>query len=647
MTKDAHFKAFVLPAVGLIVITFVAYMPAVRCGFIWDDNDWVTQNPLLRNLEGLRKIWTQPHSVMQYYPLVYTSWWLDYHLWRLNPVGYHLENIWLHCLAAAVLWRLLKFLRIPGAWAAAAVFALHPVNVESVAWVTERKNVLSGLFYFSAAFAYLRYAFVSKSENTHGDSTIFYFLSLVLFLCALLSKTATCTLPAVLLLVIWWKQGKVTLKDIFTLAPFFIVGAGFGLLTAYLEQTRHIAAGHGTWGLSFIERFILAGRALCFYTTKLFWPARLTFIYPRWVIDSGSWRQYVYPAVVILVVVSAWILRGRFGRSYFTAVGCFIVTLFPATGFFNVYFMRYSYVQDHFQYLAGSFLIILAVGLGCRAAARLGKKAASVKIATASVLLLALGALTHSQCYIYENEKTLWRDTLKKNPESFIAHNNLGLLFQADGDFDIAYRHFNRALQLKPDYVEAHNNLAGMLQLQTKYDEAISHYRRALRLRPASVDVHNNLGVALASQGKIEQAIEHYQMALQQRPQFVPAHINLARALYATGRGDEAVKHFKTALKYEPANLQALCGVAEILLLKAEQNPDGAKEAVGFAELAAGLTEYNEPMILKLLADCYAAAGKFGEAVTTAEKALELARLTGKNALADDIRERLKRYKRP
>ena len=339
-------------------------MPALRGGFNWDDDAYVTNNLTLRSVHGLSQIWGQLTATPQYYPLVFTSFWLEYHLWGLNPLGYHVVNVLLHALAAMLLWRVLVRLQLPGAWLAAGIFALHPVAVESVAWVTERKNVLSAVFYFAAALAYLRWR--DDGTTTTGlratsswRSLVLYLLSLALFICALFSKTVTASLPAALLLVIWWKHGRIAGRDVWPLLPFFVAGAALGLVTSWLERT-HVGANGPEWALSFFDRCLIAGRALWFYAGKLFWPANLTFIYPRWQIDPGIWWQWLFPAAAIALVMILWSLRGRIGRGPLVAVLFFAGTLLPALGFANVYPMRYSFVADHFQYLASVGLIVLA-----------------------------------------------------------------------------------------------------------------------------------------------------------------------------------------------------------------------------------------------------------------------------------------------
>ncbi|HSW44580.1 MAG TPA: O-GlcNAc transferase, partial [Phycisphaerae bacterium] len=286
----------------LVGLTVLAYAPAIHNGYIWDDDYYVTENQTLRSFQGLGRIWCELGAVPQYYPLVHTSYWLEYRLWGLNPVGYHVVNILLHAVCALLAWRVLVLLEVPGAWVAAAVFALHPINVESAAWITERKNVLSGVFYMAAALAYLRYALVPGPAADRRARVRWYVAALAFFIFALFGKTVTGSLPAAILLVLWWKAGRVRPRDVWPLAPFFVAALAMGSLTAWMERQHVGAIGH-EWDFSWLDRCLIAGRSLWFYVGKLVWPVDLTFIYPRWRIDASVWWQYLYPAAALAVIV--------------------------------------------------------------------------------------------------------------------------------------------------------------------------------------------------------------------------------------------------------------------------------------------------------------------------------------------------------
>jgi tetratricopeptide (TPR) repeat protein len=542
---------FVFWASVMVLLVVMAYMPALTGGFVWDDDYYVTNNPTLRSLAGLAQIWFQPQSTPQYYPLVFSTFWLEYHLWGLNPAGYHAVNVVLQAANALLLWILLKRLGVPGAWLAAAVFAVHPVHVESVAWVTERKNVLSGLFYLGAAMCLLR---VISVEGDHVDPPgrwRWYAAALVLFLCALLSKSVTCSLPAAMVLLAWWKRGRIRGRLVVVLMPLFVLGLAFGLWTAWLER-HHVGAEGFEWQLTLVDSVLVAGRALWFYAGKLLCPTELTFTYPHWDINAHVWWQYAYPLGVLLVVSALWVLRNRIGRGALTGVLYFCITLFPALGFFPVYPFRFSYVADHFQYLASLGLIALAVGALTRGASRLPSSGRNLVRPAALALLGLLSVLTWRQSSIYVDSETLWRDTLAKNPTSWHRHYDLATLLAWKGKLDEAITQYNDALRLKPDYADAHNNLGIALFRKGDYVGAVQHFTEALRLEPLHREAHYNLATLLAVQGNVREAIENYREHLRIRPDHAEAHYNLGLLLAQEGRLEAASKQFSEALRIKP-----------------------------------------------------------------------------------------------
>ena len=544
-----------LLAAALILVTLLAYIPAMQGGFVWDDDDHLTENQTIRSLKGLGQIWFEPDSTIVYYPLTFTTFWVEYKLWGLRPTGYHVVNVLLHAMSALLLYRLLLYLKVPGAWLAAAVFALHPVQVESVAWVTERKNVLSGFFYFASAFCLFHF-FGVAGEKKEKSGRWWYLSGLLLFACALFSKTVTCSLPAAMLLVLWWKRGGVRGREVAALAPFFALGLVLGLTTAWLEK-HHVGAVGLEWDLSFVERCLLAGRDLWFYLGKLIWPVDLIFNYPRWRIDAGVWWQYIYPAGVLLLVLMLWVIRKRVGNGPLVGVLFFCGTLFPALGFFDVYIFRYSFVSDHHQYLACVGLIVLLIGVAAKVASRLPAWPQRIISVVGLVVLLLLGGQTWQQSYAYRDIETLWTDTIAKNPESWLAHNNLGALRADQGKFDQAISHYSKVLRIKPDHYKAHNNMGVALASQGKLDEAISHYLAALRLNPEDAEAHNNLANVLASQGKFKEAIDHYSQTLQIKPDNFEAHYNLGVLLAGQEKFDEAIDHYSAALRLKPEDAEA------------------------------------------------------------------------------------------
>lgn len=529
-------------AVLLVGLTFVAYAPALDGGFVWDDDDYVENNPTLRELAGLRDMWFNPRSLPQYYPLVHTTFWIEYQISGLAPQTFHLTNVVLHAVNALLLWRILHRLAVPGAWCAAMLFALHPVHVESVAWITERKNVLSGTFYLSAVLAFFNY-----HRAFHGSGRLawlHYGIALLLCAAALLSKTVTATLPAALLVVVWWKQGRLTRSDILAVLPMFAMALPLSLYTVWLEQ-YHVGARGIHWQLSLVERCLVAARACWFYLQKLLFPRELTFIYPRWQISASAPWQYLFPIATVALLYTLWVLRRRTGRGPLAAVLFFGGTLLPVLGVFNVYPMRYSYVADHFQYLA-SVGILALVAAGSVTALRLEPRRKWMPVLAAGVFL-GLGICTWSQCCVYANREVLWLDTIRKNPGAEIAYTNLGMYYFGNGQYQEALACFRRAQELAADDPVTNNNLGISLGRLGQSAAAIERLRAAVRLDPGYADAYNNLGALLTEDGDIEEAVACLREAIRLRGEVAEFHYNLARALRRQGKHAEADQSLETA----------------------------------------------------------------------------------------------------
>ena len=506
---------------------------------------------LLRDVSGLRAMWCQPTALQQYYPLSGTTFWLDYHLWGFWPLPYHVENVLLHAASAVLFWQLLRRLEAPGAWLAGAVFALHPVMVESAGWITERKNVLSLVFYLGALLAYGRFNSFWKEDNgSRAQHRGAYALALLLCLGALLAKTTALSLPAVVVLIGWWKRGRIRWRDdVLPTLPMFALAIGSCWMTAWLEKT-HVGAQGPDFALTFPQRCLIAGRVPWFYIGKLLWPVNLCFVYPRWHPDAGSWQQWLYPAATIGVLAALWLARRRMGRGPATAAFFYVGTLFPLLGFFNAFGMLYSFVWNHWVYLPSLGLIALAAALAARAAVVL--RAPRLFHGVATVVLVALGTLTWRLGHMYRDVETLWGDTLAKNPRCWMAHNNLGAALVSLGRVPEAREHYEQSLQINPRNAEALNNLGDVLLQEGKVGDAIERYEQALRIKPDYADAHNNLGAALAQTGRIGEAIAQYELALRTRPDYAEAHCNLGIALQDTGKIEEAIAHYEQALRIKP-----------------------------------------------------------------------------------------------
>ncbi len=533
----------------LFVATIAAYLPAFHAGFIWDDDVYVTRNPLLTAPDGLRRIWFSLDSPSQYCPLVYTSFRLERALWGLNPAGYHRVNILLHALNVLLLWRLLQRLRVPGAWLAAALFALHPVHVESVAWITERKNVLSLLFYLLALRAWVE--FVSRPRQ---GSRRFYLLGLALYALALFSKATACTLPAALLLVLWLQNKPITRARLAQVAPFVLLGLAMGLLVMWWEKYHQ-----GTRGALFavppLQRLLVASRAVWFYAGKLVWPAKLTFIYPRWTTDSANALAYAWLAAGIILVGAVYLARRFTGRSVEVALSFYVVTLSPLLGFIMLYTFRFTWVADHYQYAASIGPLALAAAGITSALAPFGRRKALAEWALAAPLLLGLGVLTWKQCGMYRDSETLWRTTIARNPDCSMAQGNLGFALLRKGRIDEAEPLIRRALELDAASPEAHLDLGAILVHRGRMHEAVGQLQEVLELQPDNVFALDNLAYALAACPDASvrdgaKAVELAQRATRLSGGRMPEMIMTLAAAYAeSGRFPEAIAAAQTALE--------------------------------------------------------------------------------------------------
>jgi tetratricopeptide (TPR) repeat protein len=530
----------------LLGATLLVYLPALRGSLLWDDNMHVTR-PDLRPLHGLWRIWFDLGATQQYYPLLHSAFWMEHRLWGDEVLGYHLVNVLLHATSAFLVVLIARRLSLAGAWLAGFIFALHPVCVEAVAWISEQKSTLSGLFYLGAALTYLHFDRARRSWQ--------YWLALGLFVLALMSKTVTATLPAVLLVLLWWQRGRIDWRrDILPLLPWFALAIPAGLFTAWVERTPRLIGAQGAdYALTVPHRLLLAGRVPWFYASKVLWPSNLMFLYPSWNIDPRQWGQWI-PLVGLVAIPLILALFVKKHRGPMAAFLIFIGTLFPVLGFLNVYPFRYSWVADHFQYLAALAIIVPLAAL----ASRIPRSG----MVLPAVVLTALGAGTFRQTGMYRDYETLFRETLARNPSSALAHNNLGVMLMSTGREREAVDEFAAAVRLKPDSAEYHVNLGlALAQMPARVPDAISEYQAALRIDPHLPTAHLNLGLAFTSiPGRLQdaiveyrKAIEEYQSVAQNEPNIWQAHFNLGLAYgQMSGRETDAITEYREALRMKP-----------------------------------------------------------------------------------------------
>ncbi len=647
-------------AVALVAAAFLVYYPAWHGGFLFDDDGLLLNNPVLRP-GGLARA-RVPGSYLNYWPLTYTLYRLEFEAWRLNPLGFHLVNIALHAISALLVWRVLVRLKVPGAMFAAAIFALHPVNVESVAWISSLKNVLSLMLALVSVLFFLAY----ERQGGWWRSA----LALAAFGLSGLAKGMFITLPVVLLAMAWWQRGRIDRRDLLRVLPYFLMAAVMGATEVWTARRLVAEAVVRSDGL--LSRAAVAGCAVWFYLWKLIWPLDLCVIYPRWRIDDP--KLLFYPpfylpgGLLAMVLAVAWWRRRTWGRPIVMLIVCYVALLLPALGFVNMYFMIYSLVADHWQYAA----MIVPCAVFAAAAARLAltlalsrrERGPAATLAPrrrflvrtgyvlGAALLAVLACLTWRQSGMYADAETLYRTTIRRNPKCWVARNNLGKVLAGRGepveairyyrealeirpDYELAHNnlgvalvrrgdvaeaivHFQKALEIKPDFVEAHNNLGAALAGRGELAEAIAQFRKALEIQPNNVQALDNLGSTLARQGKVEEAIAEDRKALEIKPDDVEAHDNLGMALAGRGEFAEAIGHFKKALEIKPDDAEAHANLGLAL--------------AGRGQVDEAIAEYRKALEIKPdhikahynLGRALAGRGQAEEAIAQLRKALEI-----------------------
>jgi len=636
VTKKGGLLDFLAPLwrrdwlVGLLLIaaTVLAYQPVWHAGFIWDDDTFLVDNPVIKSADGPYRLWFTA-STPDYFPMTSSMLWLEWRLWNGHPLGFHLVNVLLQAFSAVLLWRVLLRLKIPGAILAAGLFALHPVNVESVAWITERKNTLSMFFYLGALLAWLRFEDSGKGR--------WYGLALTGFALGLLSKTALVPLPVVMLGMAWWRRGRVKWNEVSRIVPFIVIAAALGLVTVWFQSHRtignEIIRTDGFWA-----RLAGAGWAVWFYLYKAALPINLAFVYPRWQIDGRNPLSYIPLILLVVVLVSCWRRRQTWGKALFFGLGYFVVMLLPVLGFIDIYFMRYSLVSDHWQY----FAIIAPIAL----AAAIIRKVPVL----AAALLLALGALTWRQCGMYASQETLWPATLRLNPNCWMAQVNLGDVYLEQGKMDEGIRLLQQGLQLNPANVEGHLTLGLALLHQGKLDEAIAQAQKAHDLNPARGGPHFILGECYFRQNRFDEAVSQYQTALARKLQVgeAEAHYGLGSSLAHLGRTGEAVTEFEKSLQLRPDDAPTRLSLGDALLQEGKLD-----EAIAQFQKAAE-TKPDLPDAHVKLGGALAQQGRMDEAIAQLQKAVQLkpdlapAQLNLGNALLQEgrVEEAIRHYEK-
>ena len=532
-----------LPGLLLLMAVIVAYMPVWWAGYIWDDDLLVTINPVIVGPLGLKEIWTT--NAADICPFTLTTFWLEHAVWGAAPMPFHVVNVLMHGASAILLWRVLRSLQIPGAWLGAALWALHPVQVESVAWISEMKNTESCLFYLIAILFFVKALKANPSERS-----FIYFLMLLFAALAMASKSSTVILPVVLLLCAWWSEGRFQARMLSRIAPVFLMSIAAGLVSMWTQKSQ-MATLTESISRSWPERLTAAGDTVWFYLAKLIWPHPLMMIYPLWRIDIHQGLFYLPALATIAVLFLLWFKRDTWARPWFFAFAYFLAGLLPTLGLFDNYIFRYSLVFDHFQYLASMGPLAL-VGAGLVWLSDRMALGEPLRASAGAILILLVGMLTWHQSGFYENEKTLWTHTLRYNPGAFSAHNNYGNWLLKNGQIPEAEQQFEQALRIDPNYDQAHYNLGNTFQAEKRLPEAIAEYEAALRLNPKFEAVHDNFGNTLLQAGQAEKAIEQFEEALRANPNEARAHNGMAVALANLGQFDAALEQVEAALRIDP-----------------------------------------------------------------------------------------------
>lgn len=691
MTSTAPAQTAITPnrlAAGagvIVLLTLLAYAPAMRAGFVWDDQQYVSENPLLSTVGGLWRIWSSPGESPQYYPLVFTTFWLEARLWGSSAAGFHVVNILLHAAGALLLWRVLRQLEVPGAWLAATVFALHPVHAESVAWITERKNVLSGFFYFLAALSYLKFDKTSRYR--------YFGITMVLFLLALFSKTITASLPIALGLILWYRGRSFSRSRIITLASMIGLGFIMGMLTRFYEY-RHVAnvdSANTLWTAA--ERILVAGRAFWFYPYKFIWPFHLSFSYDPWAISTAILWQWLFPLAVVAVGALLFLLfhRGAIGRGPVTATLFYAATIFPALGFVKVAYMRYTPVSDHFPYLASIGVLLLVAGVGTRVLGLLtrntGQSASRWIAGTAAVVLLGICCiLSFQQAKVFHSLDTLWTHTVQQSPNSWLGRLNYGIQLKRKGDLSGAEVQFRRVMALQPPPCETAMvgavNLSSVLFRQDRYAEALEmadtclemnstfplglfNKGRALwklgrldeaerillfltnlqfdpdqgrrewdfRRRLEDSALYSVLAEVQLALGKYGQALESCSVALRDDPSNTGCHHARLKTLSRCGSPAQLISALRVASRDAKATIPFRLQLGWALSVAADPKDRNGQEALTICASLARELGNADALLLSTLAAALAEVGQFEQALRTAGQALEIARTAGKTEL--------------
>jgi tetratricopeptide (TPR) repeat protein len=600
----------VLAAIFLVASTCLVYLPSLSGGFVLDDELLLSKNALVFAPDGLWRMWFSTDAV-DYWPLTNTSFWLEWRLWGDKPSGYHVTNLVLHITSVLLLWLILRRLAVPGAFLAALLFAIHPVNVESVAWIAQRKNGLAMLFFLVSIWSYLKFDPVAGASDSvagvsdpgeapHGSASvrpatdrrpttswIWYSCCAAAFILALLSKASVAVLPALVLVIVWWQKGRIAWRDFWPLVPLFAIAIAFALFNVWYQQ-------HGGRSIerdvTFAQRLAGAPAAVWFYLSKAMLPIEQVFIYPQWQISTGDWRWWAAMGAALAATAALWWnAASPWGRAVLAAWLFFCIALAPVVGLVDVGFMKHSLVADHYQHVAIIAVVVLAAvawsywkeGSGnwevgqafqpdsfpTRQPGKANLRARRfVPVMFATAVCAAFFIATWRQNVLFGDPIRLYLTTLEANPDSWLAHNNLGAIYYEAGEAEKALPHLQDTVRLNPKYAEGHNNLALALARIGNVDQALAEYQRAVELDPNDADAQNNWGAALVQSNRLPEAAKHFEQALKLMPDWVVPRFNLGLNLVKQNKLDDAIREFREALRIMPENLDVRLQLYNALL---------------------------------------------------------------------------------
>jgi tetratricopeptide (TPR) repeat protein len=631
----------------LALATFIAFEQTHRNDFInYDDYQYVTENWYVQKGIGLESVkWAfTTGQEGNWHPLTWLSHMLDCELFGLNPGWHHLTSVLFHIANTLLLFWVLKKMT-DAIWPSlfvAAVFALHPLHVESVAWIAERKDVLSGLFWMLTIVCYIRY--------TEQPSIKRYLLVFVVFALGLMAKPMLVSLPFVLLLLDYWPLGRLqwghqtnnqewsAWRLVREKIPLFILTIASSVITFIVQQK----GGAMDVGESYSLGVRISNALVCYigYIIKMVYPVRLAVLYPHPGANLPMWQVIV--SFLIIVVISAVVIYAGRRRRYL-AVGWFwyLGTLVPVIGLVQV---GAQAMADRYTYLP-SIGIFIMVGWGLGEVAAKWRERETVLGICAGVVLAAFLICTRIQVRYWQDSSTLFRHTLEVTDNNYIMHNYYGRALRERGQLDESIKEIGESLRLNPNYAGAYNSLGITLQTQGKLDEAVKQFRQALRLNPDFAKVHNNLGIVLAKQGNLDEAIAHFVKAIELDAVNDKAHHNLAQTFFSKGDIAGAIKHYRESLRLNADSVETLCGLSWIFSTSESPELRDGAEAVRLAKRACELSNYRNPETLYTLAAAYAEMGRFSEAVQVSQEAIDLCLSSGKEARAEDIARVQKLYK--